>query len=189
MKHKGTVTIESGRLLLRRFQLQDAASMFKNWASDKQVTRFLRWSAHSSIEETKDILTSWIQNYEQDNVYQWGIVLKDGNVLIGTIGVVEVHEDIKMAHIGYCIGQNWWNQGIMSEALRTVITYLFEEVGFNRIESQHDPENTHSGMVMRRCGMVYEGTRCQADHNQRGIVDAVMYRLLADEYQKKKEVI
>jgi ribosomal-protein-alanine N-acetyltransferase len=63
-----------------------------------------------------------------------------------------------MAHIGYCIGRKWWHSGITSEALESVIQFLIEEVGLNRIESRHDPRNPNSGAVMKKCGMKYEGT-------------------------------
>lgn len=87
-----------------------------------------------------------------------------------------------MAHIGYCVGRKWWRQGIASEALSGVISFLFNAVKVNRIEAQHDPDNPNSGKVMEKCGMRYEGTRRQADFNNRGIVDAAMYSLLASEY-------
>ena len=50
MKHQGTKTIETPRLILRRFTLEDAPAMYRNWASDPEVTKFLTWPAHSSVE-------------------------------------------------------------------------------------------------------------------------------------------
>lgn len=77
-----------------------------------------------------------------------------------------------MVHIGYCIGRNWWHQGGMSEDLMMLIAFFFDEVGANRIESRHDPGNPHSGMVMKKCGMKYEGTLRSSDRNNQGICDA-----------------
>ena len=88
---------------------------------------------------------------------------------------------IGMAHIGYCIGKAWWHQGITAEALKTVMDFLFDEVGVNKIESRHDPRNPNSGAVMRKCGMQYEGTLRQSDWNNQGICDASYYGLLASE--------
>ncbi len=88
-------------------------------------------------------------------------------------------------HIGYCIGSRWWHQGITSEAFRAVIAYLFKEVGANRIESQHDPNNPHSGDVMKKCGLRYEGTLRQADYSNKGIVDACMYSILRSEFEER----
>ena len=91
-------------------------------------------------------------------------------------------EKIGSTEIGYCMGENWWHQGIMSEALEAVLRFLFEEVGFNRIESRHDPHNPHSGGVMRKCGMTYEGTFRDADWNNQGLCDAAHYAILRREW-------
>lgn len=86
-----------------------------------------------------------------------------------------------MDHIGYCIGRKYWNKGITSEALKSVMDYLFDQVGFNRIESRHDPRNLNSDKVMKKCGMKYEGTLRMADWNNQGVCDACYYALLASE--------
>lgn len=88
-----------------------------------------------------------------------------------------------MAHIGYCIGKNWWNRGITSEALSLVLEYLFHEIGVSRIESRHDPKNINSGAVMKKCGMQYEGTLRKADWNNQGVCDASYYAILSEEYK------
>ena len=74
----------------------------------------------------------------------------------------------------------------MSEALKAVIDFLFEEVGMERIEARHDPNNPHSGGVMRKCGMKYEGTTRRSDRNNQGICDAAHYAILRSEWEKPK---
>ena len=69
MKHLGTKTIETRRLVLRRFTLSDAEPMYRNWASDPEVTRYLLWPAHESEEETKGILKGWIAAYDKTEKY------------------------------------------------------------------------------------------------------------------------
>jgi len=76
--------------------------------------------------------------------------LKDINEPIGTISVVDKNEQLDILHIGYCIGNKWWGKGITSEAFATIIPFLFEEVGANRIESQHDPNNPNSRNVIKK---------------------------------------
>ena len=71
----------------------------------------------------------------------------------------------------------------MSEALKAVIDYMFDEVGMNRVEARHDTNNPNSGAVMRKCGMKYEGTLRQSDRNNQGICDAAFYGILASERQ------
>lgn len=187
MKHQGTVRIETERLVLRRFVPEDAPSAFRNWTSDVRVTEFLRWPVHESVEATEEILGRWIADYEKKDVYQWVIELKALGEPIGTISVVKQDEQVDMVHLGYCIGSKWWHRGITSEALAAVLPFLFYQVGANRVEAWHDPENANSGAVMRKCGMKYEGTLRQADFSNRGIVDAAVYGLLAEEFESATE--
>ena len=76
------------------------------------------WPTHSSVEVTKQILALWASHYEELNYYQWGIVVKDENALIGTIAAVKTDDEIKAAEIGYCIGQNWWHKGLYERSAR-----------------------------------------------------------------------
>lgn len=181
LRHSGTRTIETRRLILRRFKVEDAQSMYDNWASDPEVTKYLTWQPHVSAEATAELLEDWEGSYEQGSYYNWAIVLKELGEPIGSISVVEQKDDLKKAHIGYCIGKKWWRQGIMTEALGAVIRYLFSE-GYQRIDSRHDPRNPHSGDVMKKCGMQYEGTLRNYDWNNQGYCDACFYSILAGEY-------
>ena len=124
------------------------------------------------------ILNEWTASYEKPDFYQWAIVPKDINEPIGSISVVSTNEKTQMAEIGYCIGRSWWNQGITSEALRAVIDFMFDQVGANRIQAKHDVNNPHSGMVMKKCGMKYEGTMRSAGVNNQGLCDLRIYALL-----------
>ena len=183
MTHKGTKRIETARLILRAFEPGDAEAAFRNWTSDEKVTRFLRWPTHTDLSVTERVIGDWVSDSRKPDFYQWAIVPKDLGEPIGTISVVDSNERLGILHIGYCIGSRFWGQGITSEAFAAVIPYLFREVGANRIESQHDPENPASGRVMRKCGLRYEGTLRQADFSNRGIVDACMYSLLRNEWE------
>ena len=182
MKHCGTQTLETKRLILRRFTVRDADAMYTNWASDPEVTRYLTWPTHAGVETSRAVLADWTAAYAQESCYQWAIVLKDrADEPVGSIGAVDVSDDIAAVQIGYCLGRRWWHQGIMSEALGAVMDFFFDAVGCNRVAGRHDPRNPHSGMVMQKCGMKYEGTQRSADRNNQGICDTSWYALLKDE--------
>ena len=184
MKHCGTQTIETKRILLRRFSEDDAEAMFQNWASDPDVTQFLTWPPHTSIKVSQEILEDWVAAYEKDNYYHWAIVLKErGNDPIGGICAINQKDNLSIIHIGDCLGKAWWHQGIMSETLQAVIDYFFDRVGANRIECRHDPRNSNSGMVMKKCGMQYEGTMRESDRNNQGVCDASWYAILQSDRQ------
>ena len=183
MNHCGTKTLETDRLMLRRFTIEDADAMYCNWASDPEVTKYLMWPTHESAEGSRSILEDWVPRYDDEEYYQWAVVLKEnGDQPIGTIAAVHKNDDIEMVHIGYCIGKKWWRQGITSEALRALVKFFFEEVRVNRIESRHDPRNPNSGKVMVKCGLMYEGTHRDADWNNQGRCDSAMYAILAKDY-------
>ncbi len=183
MNHLGTQTLITPRLTLRPFRREDAEAAFRNWCSDDEVTKFLRWPTHRSLSVTEGVIGDWVSQYAEPTFYQWAIVPVTVGEPVGTISVVEQNERAKLAHIGYCIGSRWWHQGITTEAFRAVMDFLFRQVGYNRIESQHDPDNPNSGRVMQNCGMTCEGTLRQADWSNRGIVDAVRYGNLREEYE------
>lgn len=181
MKHLGTKRIETERLVLRPFTMGDAEAMFANWASDPEVTKYLTWPAHGSVEVSKMVLSDWVSHYGEETYYQWAIVVKELGQPIGSISVVSRNDAAELVHIGYCIGKRWWHQGYTSEALKAVMDFFFDEVGVNRVETRHDPNNPNSGKVMRKCGMKFEGTLRQSDWNNQGICDASWYGLLKGE--------
>lgn len=182
MNHCGTKRLETERLILRRFVIGDAEAMYRNWASDGEVTKYLTWPTHDSIDVTAAVLKDWAAAYAKKDFYQWAIVPKEnGDQPIGSIGAVKLNEDASAVHIGYCIGRRWWRKGITSEALKAVMNFFFDEVGANRVEARHDPRNPHSGMVMQKCGMTYEGTMRSSDRNNQGVCDMCWYAILKSE--------
>ena len=183
LDHKGTLELSSERIILRKFTMEDANVMYRNLASDPEVTKYLRWPAHKNKSVTETVLGSWIVEYENPAFYQWAIVPKNLLEPIGNISVVDINEKTKTIHIGYCIGKKWWDMGYTSEALKTIMPFLFIEVKANRLESQHDPNNPNSEAVMKKCGFKFEGTLRSADWNNQEIVDADMYSILAEEFK------
>lgn len=181
MEHKGTKRLETERLILRRFIDSDAELMYNNWASDPEVSKYLTWPTHTSVEVTSSLLTDWIARYAKPDYYNWVIELKDTGEVVGNISVVEVKERVEAALIGYCMGQAWWGRGIMPEALSKVMRYLFDEVGMNRVAACHSTKNPKSGRVMQKAGMKYEGTLRGAGRDNQGIMDEVWYGLLKED--------
>lgn len=181
MQNRGTKTLETDRLILRRFRQEDAERMFQNWASDPEVAEFLTWSPHADINVTKALLCDWINRYPNLSYYNWVMELKDGEEIIGNISVVKLDEKIEAAEIGYCMGKAWWGQAFMPEALKAVTAFLFDEVGLNRVAACHDSNNPKSGRVMVKAGMKLEGVLRASGRNRYGLYDKVWYSILKDE--------
>lgn len=183
LTHKGTKTIKTERLVLRRFTPDDAEAMFANWANDERVTRYLTWAPHGSPELTRQLLTAWCAEYERDEYYNWTIT--EGGMPIGNISVVLVSDKHEYACIGYCLGHDLWGRGFMTEAARAVIDFLFDEVGFNRIEISHATKNPASGRVALKCGLTYEGTKREFYRAQSGEMhDIAFYSVLRSEHKE-----
>jgi len=116
MKHKGTKYLESERLVLRPFILNDAETMYNNWASDSDVTRYLMWSAHDSISVSKKVLQEWTDNYKDNSFYQWAIVLKGRlNEPIGSINVFIKH--------GGLLPETFGGEDTMEERMELLVWY------------------------------------------------------------------
>ena len=181
MKHIGTKTIETPRLILRRFTQEDSRSVFENWASDEEVTRYMAWPRHQTLDDTRKVLREWVESYENDSFYEWAIVLKELGQPIGSIEVLSCDDYVQKANLGYSIGKAFWGRGIMPEALKAVIDYLFDEVGVQRVEACHDARNPNSGKVMRKCGMLHEGTMRRWAWTNAGICDTCNYGILIED--------
>ena len=182
MTHLGTKNLTTPRLILRPFSLDDAEAMYRNWAGDPAVTKFMTWQAHPDVAESARILGEWVPQYEKPDYYHWAIVPKALGEPIGSLGAFNVRDDVRRLEVGYCVGRKYWGLGYVPEAFGEVIRFFFEEVGFNRIEAIHDANNPNSGKVMQKCGLRYEGTKRQAGINNSGICDSCLYGILAEDY-------
>lgn len=155
MIRKSTKRIETDRFILRPFRESDAQKMFDNWASDPEVTKFLTWPTHTSVDVTRAIIGTWIPLIETE--CNWCIALKENDEPIGSIAVVNVEDDVP--EIGYCISRKYWGQGVTAEAARAVIGYLMNECGAKRVIAKHDVNNPNSGKVMMKAGMHFAETK------------------------------
>ena len=181
MKHGGTKRLETERLILRRFTIGDAPQMYANWASNPVITEFLTWPPHSSEEVSRQVLDSWVAGYARPNAYNWALELKENGEVIGSLSVVRADDDIGELELGWCMSRAHWGRGLMPEAAKAVVDYLFNEVGANRVCAKHDVNNPKSGRVMQKIGMRPEGVLRQAGRNNRGVVDLAVYALLASD--------
>ena len=196
MRHAGTQTIETPRLMLRRLLPEDAEQMYRNWASDPEVTRLLRWEPHKSPAETRELLAAWATLYPNPDYYQWALVEKTSGQVFGSISLYnsllgEPQQKTQWPGLdltqgiwepGYCIGRPWWNKGFTTEALRAVVEYWFENTDSNFLTCCHAADNPASGKVMEKAGFVYHHDAIY--HKFDGApVDCKSYLLARDYYK------
>lgn len=148
--------LETKRLFLRKLRAEDAESIFNNWASDSEVTKYVTWNVHRNLDETKAILDMWLAEYDNDNCYRYGIENKADGELIGMIDVVGYHHGNPV--IGYCSCRRYWGNGYMTEALGAVIDELTDN-GFNQIVIEAAEDNVASNRVIVKNGFQLVGKR------------------------------
>ena len=184
LKHCGTKTLKTERLILRQFVKEDYKDMFK-WASNPEVVKYLSYNPHKTSDETKEILKCWIKGYSNPNEYNWAIEFNGR--CIGNISTVLQDDECYSCHLGWQIYIDCWNKGIMTEAARAVVDFLFGEVGYDRITSGHDTRNIGSGRIMQKIGMTLEGTFRRCCYQKDGSIgDKNCYAILKSDWKKMK---
>jgi ribosomal-protein-alanine N-acetyltransferase len=153
MNHSGTFTIDTPRLLLRRFEPQDLEFMHRNWASAPSVQIEYGEPVYETIAEAKGLLDKYISGYSSESFYRWAIIERESGVNIGQIAFCRVYEDIRTAEIEYCIGTAFQSKGYAGEALAAVIENVFKHTDFQKLEAYHRAENTKSGRVLEKSAM------------------------------------
>ena len=171
MRHVGTQEIETPRLLLRRLVPADAPAMYRNWANDPAVTRYLRWEPHKNEDETFALLAAWAELYQNPDYYQWAMVEKATGEVFGSMSLFDdalgepgaaagwqargLDTSQGVWEPGYCIGRAWWGKGYTTEALQAVVDYWFTRTDSTWLACCHAVENPASGRVMQKAGFVY----------------------------------
>ena len=178
-------TLETGRLILRRIEMRDAKDIFA-YSKDPEVARHVLWSAQKELSEAKEYCRYMMRRYRSDEPSSWGIIDKQTDTLVGTIGYMDYNEDNGCVEVGYSLAKWMWNGGYMTEALHRVIGYTFESMDVNRIEAQHELQNPASGRVMEKCGMRKEGVLRQRLYNKGKYVDVALYAMIRDDYNELK---
>ena len=145
-------TIETDRLILRKVKREDAEAMFRNWASDPEVTKYLTWLPHESIQMTKTIVQAWIKEEGDPKTFRYMITIKGSDEPIGSIDVVDYVEGAP--EIGYCLSRRYWGKGYMTEACKAFVRYLMD-IEFNKIVIEANVENFASNRVIEKCGFVF----------------------------------
>ncbi|MDO4299826.1 MAG: GNAT family N-acetyltransferase [Clostridia bacterium] len=145
-----TPTLETERLILRKFTEKDIEALFFI-LKDEEVNRFLPWYPVKNLEETKVFYQErYAAKYAQPQGYAYAVCLKEDDFPIGYINV-----DMEEPHdFGYGLRKEFWNKGIVTEAGKAVVAQVKKD-GLPYITATHDKNNPRSGNVMKKVGMKY----------------------------------
>ena len=175
--------LETDRLLLRRLLVRDRDDMFE-YAHKSEITKYLLWQEHPDPSYTARYLKYLQGCYRRGEYYDWAVVLKSQDKMIGTCGFVEFDNDNNSAEIGYVISDKFHSQGYATEAVRRAISFGFESLRLNRIVARHIVGNDASGRVMTKCGMTFEGIQRKAMYIKEQYRDIAQYAILREDYKK-----
>ena len=148
------VVLTTDRLTLRPWRESDLNDFYE-YASVDGVGQMAGWNPHRNVEESKTILSRFI---EGKHVF----ALEYQGKVIGSLGVEEYNEEnypeldaLKGREIGYVLSKAYWGQGLMPEAVKAVINWLFSEENLDFIIVGHFDRNAQSKRVVEKCGFQY----------------------------------
>lgn len=154
---KTPARIEGKKVTLRRFKLSDAPSIYK-YINNKEVCR---WTARIPYPYPKKGAVEFIRrsrlNARKGQTINYAITLKGAREPVGSIGLKKIDMKNRQAEIGYWLGQPFWGQGIMTEAVRLMVNFGFENLKFHRIYAGAFLANKGSAKVLLKNGFKREG--------------------------------
>ena len=162
---KNLPTLETERLILRKMTPNDAEAVFA-YASDLEVTRYVIWDTHRTIEDSEGFLRSVVERYENAKAADWRIVYKRNGRFIGGCGIGGWEREHARAEMGYVLSRGYWGRGLIPEAVRAMISFGFERMSLNRLEARCMAENTASARVMEKAGIDPRGHLAPAGVHQ-----------------------
>jgi len=146
-------TIETQRLILRPLVVADAEAIFAGYAQDPEVTRYLIWRPHETVETTTRFVERCIACWREGTTFPWAIIHKADRRLIG---MIEMRVEPPAADFGYALARAYWGQGLMPEAAQAVVEWALAQPEINRVWAVCDVENRASVRVMEKVGMQRE---------------------------------
>lgn len=173
--------LETERLILRKLTAADIDDIFE-YASQHDTTIYLPWETHKSKDDSFEFLKMTDEKFISTDNINWGVELKSEKKIIGSIEIRKWNDINRCGDIGYALSPLYWNRGIMTEALKRIIRFAFDELYLNRVEAHCDGNNTGSYRVMEKAGMKYEGTHRQKVFVKGKFVNMKFYSMLKSEY-------
>ena len=178
--------ITTDRLILRKIRLPDALDMYE-YSKDPEVTKYLLWDPHPSVEHTRNYIDYLQDRYRDGKYYDWAIVLRNSGKMIGTCGFSAIYPEHRYAEVGYVLNPAFRGQGYAGEALSAVLDFAFRRMMLNRVEAKCVDENEPSERVMQKVGMRFEGVARSALFVKGKFRDIKVYSILRDEFLENKQ--
>lgn len=179
MIYENTPTLETERLILRKFAMSDAKALFKIF-HDTQTNTYLPWFPVKNLEEAESFLKErFLDYYDKPSIYRYAICNKYDHHPIGYVWL----SDHESHDFGYALKRAFWNRGIVTEAATAVVERI-KNAGYSYITATHDINNLQSAAVMKKLGMTYQYTYVE-QWQPKDI--AVIFRMYQLNFDRNKE--
>ncbi|MBE6542642.1 MAG: GNAT family N-acetyltransferase [Ruminococcaceae bacterium] len=175
--------LNTRRLYLRKMLKKDSADMFE-YASRHEVTKYLLWDPHENRGFTQSYLSYIQSRYRAGDFYDWAVIYRDNDKMIGTCGFTRFNIEANSAEVGYVLNPLYWGIGIAPEVVREVMRFGFDYLRLHRIEARFMADNRRSLRVMEKVGMTFEGINRESMHVKGKYVSVGVCSILEQEYRK-----
>ena len=146
--------LETERLRLRKPILADAEAIFRTYAQDAEVTKYVSWRAHRAVDETREYLRTCLRSWDDRKAFPWVIEQKKGSRLLG---MITARVEGQKWELGYVLARVYWRKGFMTEAVKGLIDWALKQPEIYRVWAVCDVNNVASARVMEKAGMQREG--------------------------------
>lgn len=186
MRYAEFENLYTPRLCLRKLTMDDVRLYYERLGSSPEVTKYMLFSPHTDISESMASVEKALRRYREGKCYRFCIALKDTDELIGIIEPLRFDERENSCSFAYMLGRDFWGQGYGTEALCSVLDFLFEKMDMERVEADHMVSNAASGAVMRKAGMTFRGIE-PGKYEKNGIPhDAHLYAITRQQWKKER---
>lgn len=170
-------SLETERLRLRQLTMADAGDLHAYY-SDSETAIYVPFTAFTSFSQTEALLGRVQKGFVERESIMFGVERKSDGKIMGICDLFNLSSQNQKAIIGWGHAKVYWGFGYMTEAVKEVIRFAFEEMGLHRIEAECQTENIRSIHVAERCGMVYEATRMENEINKGRFVSNYVYAIV-----------
>jgi len=147
-------TWETSRLLAKPAAVADARVVFEDYASDPAVAKYMTWTPHRSVNDTIEFLKRCERVWDKGSAFPWSLWRKQDGAFAG---LIEIRVQTSAVDLGYALVRRWWHQGLMSEAVTSVVHWAVAQPTIYRVWATCDVENAASARLLQRVGMECEG--------------------------------
>ncbi|MEK4396704.1 GNAT family N-acetyltransferase [Bacillus sp. FSL K6-2860] len=175
--------LASKNLLLKMVDEHHLPELFSIYDNDT-VFQYCGIIPKHNLQTVKKMIAHFERDYTKKSRVKWGIFQKGKpHTLVGIIETMDLNQKVNAVTIGYFLAEEHWGKGIATEAVSTLVTFLFEEIDINRIQAEVMPANEVSKKVLLKNGFIKEGLLRQAVlWSGKGIVDLEIYSMLKEDY-------